>query len=386
MMFTTGTLPGHECPQRPGDRAKPLLTSIAAVICLLILFGNTGHAKEEQAWHFGDGSSATAWKALNASAFRDSGGLMLVRRSDPFWLVSPPDLGISPELSYIEFRLKAPETYLRGYLIVKTRDNRSWQEEFSLGLPGEFSAYRINIRKGNVTGSPIDSIAFAFGGLDRVVFDSVRIYRPTPAQLLRIYWGELWTVQYADATTVNSVSTPLFGDSSFLKPLYVIALLLALALIALSRPVSGHSVVKYMMLSFVVAGFLFALRMDYTWYIQWRADDSSMGQGSLDERISRVEGTGTYDFALELKKIVPPGAEVRIYAGEFGEKLKYYLLPLKVSERAPYIAVYKDPAVSFDPQRRVLVRNNEVLSNSAKLIRAFGKDGFLYQSTGAVRP
>jgi hypothetical protein len=354
-------------------------------LCLLVLSCGTGYA-EEYVWHFDKGADALRWKALNASPENNASGFSLVRQDDPFWFVSPPDLNISPALSYAEFRLKTPETYLRGYLIVKTRDTRSWQEEFILGLPDTYHVYRINLRKGNRTGSPVDSVAFAFGGVDRVYLDYVKIYKPSLVQLMGVYWGAFWSVPFASATTVNFVQTPLLGDYSFLAPLYVLLLIFALCMIALRKPVTRHSVMKSLMLSCVAAGALFAVRMDYTWYMQWRADRSSLGQRSFDERISRVDGTGAYDFAQGLKKVIPPGATARIYAGILEGKVRYYLLPVKVSESAPYIAVFKDPAVSYDPVKKLLRRDHEIIAQNVRLIMAFGKDGFLYESSEAGHP
>ncbi|HSA78160.1 MAG TPA: hypothetical protein VLG72_04800 [Nitrospirota bacterium] len=354
-------------------------------LCLLSLFCGTGHA-EEYVWHFDKGADALHWKALNAVPENTAAGFSLVRQDDPFWFVSPPNLNISPELSYAEFRLKTPETYLRGYLVVKTRDARSWEEEFTLGLPDTYHVYRINLQKGNVSGSPVDAVAFSFGGVDRIFLDYVKIYKPSFLQLLGVYWGKFWSVPFTSSTTVNFVDTPLIGDYPFLAPLYILLLVIVACLVALLRPVTRKSVVKSVILSCVAAGALFAVRMDYTWYMQWRADRSSLGQRSFDERISRVDGTGAYDFAQGLKKVIPPDATVRIYAGILEGKVKYYLLPVKVSARAPYIAVFKDPAVSHDPVKKLLERNHEIVARNVQLIIAIGKDGFLYRSSEAGYP
>jgi hypothetical protein len=362
---------------------RQILTSIA--LCLIFAFCGTGHA-EEYVWHFDKGADALHWKALNATPEFTDAGFSLVRQDDPFWFVSPPNLNISPEHTYVEFRLKAPETYLRGYLVVKTRDARSWEVEFTLGLPDTYHVYRLNIQEGNRTGSPVDAVAFSFGGIDRVSLDYVKIYQPSFLQLPGVYWGEFWSVPFTSSTTVNFVDTPLIGDYPFLAPLYILLLVIVVCMVALLRPVSRRSVVKALLLSCVAAGALFAVRMDYTWYMQWRADRSSLGQRSFDERISRVDGTGSYDFAQGLKKVIPPGATVRIYAGILEGKVRYYLLPVKVSARAPYIAVFKDPAVSHDPVKKLLERNHEIVARNVQLITAIGKDGFLYKSSEAGHP
>jgi hypothetical protein len=354
-------------------------------LCLFCLCCGAGRA-EEYVWRFDRGADAFNWKALNATSEKTADGFFLVRRGEPFWFVSPPNLNISPQLSYAEFRLKAPETYLRGYLVVKTRDARSWEEEFTLGLPDTYHVYRINIQKGNRTRSPIDAVAFTFGGVDRVSLDYLKIYKPSLVQLMGVYWGEFWSVPFASSTTVNFIETPLIGDYSFLAPLYVLLLVIAFCMVALQRPPTRRSVVKSLLLSCVAAGALFAVRMDYAWYMQWRADRSSLGQRSFNERVSRADGTGAYDFAQGLKKVIPLGSTVKIYAGILEGKVRYYLLPVKVSETAPYIAVFRDPAVSYDPIKKLLSRDHEIMARNIEVVTAFGKDGFLYKSLEAGHP
>jgi len=83
---------------------------------------------------------------------------------------------------------------------------------------------------------------------------------------------------------------------------------------------------------------------------------------------------------------MPPGATVRIYADILEGKVRYYLLPVKVSARAPYIAVFKDPAISHDPVKKLLQRDHEIVARNIQLITAIGKDGFLYKSSEDGNP
>ncbi len=362
---------------------RKVITLIA--LCLFSLFCGTGRA-EEYVWRFDRGSDASTWKALNATSEKTADGFSLVRQGEPFFFVSPQNLNISPQLSYAEFRLKAPETYLRGYLVLKTRDGRSWEEEFTLGLPDTYHVYRINIQKGNRTESPIDTFAFTFGGVDRVSLDYVKIYKPSFNQLVAVYWGEFWSVPFASSTTVNFIETPLIGDHSFVALLYILLLVIAFGIIALRRPLTKQSVVKSLVMSCLAAGVLFAARMDYAWYMQWRADRSSLGNRSFSERVSRADGTGAYDFAQNLKKVLPPGTTIKIYAGILEGKVRYYLLPMKVSEAAPYIAVLRDPSVSYDPVNKLLSRDHEIVARNIEMVMAIGKNGFLYKSFEAGHP
>ena len=92
------------------------------------------------------------------------------------------------------------------------------------------------------------------------------------------------------------------------------------------------------------------------------------------------------DFAQGVKQAIPAGGTVRIFAGVLEGKVKYYLLPIKVSASAPFIAVYRDPAISFDPAQKTLNKDDVVVATNAELLTTLGKDGFLYRSSGGGNP
>lgn len=345
-------------------------------------------AAQEYVWRFVDGDVG-GWNVINASPERDAFGYVLVRQNDPFWIVSPQNLNIAAEVSYFEFRIKTTETFLNGYVTVKTRDNRSWNEPFSFGLPNAFHIYRINLQRNNRTGSPIDAVALAFGKVDRVWLDYVRFFKPSPGQRIRMYWEEFWDVPLTNDTTVNFVTTPLLAEYSFLLPLYGLILLITICLLALQKSARATSLSRALILSCVVAGLLFTLRMDYAWYMKWRTDRELCGRKSYDELISCVDGTGSYDFAKSVKQNIPADSTAMIFAGPVegtNVKLKYYLLPIMVSRSAPYIAVYKDPSVFYDPVQKTLKRGSVVVATDAQLVMAAGKDGYIYRASTGGQP
>ncbi len=351
---------------------------IFIVSCPLFLFCASGHA-EQYAWNFHDPRTALQWKAVDGSLERRASGSVVVRGNNTFWLVSPSNLNIPQKVSYVEFELKAPVTYVSGYIVVRSLDHRTWQKEFQLGTPGRFHIYRVNIREGNADNASIDSFAFAFGGLHEVELNYVRCYEPSFIDLVRIYWGDFWSASYPKASSVNFIETPPIGKISFPAMVYLSLALFALLMILVRKGTDKGALMRSLVISFIAAGMLFALRMDYAWYTTWRLDRASLSGKDLDERISYVEGTGAYDFAQSIKKAIPSGETVKIYAGALDGKLKYYLLPLMVSRWATYVVVFKDAAVSFDAAGNVLKKNNEIVANDVQLIRTFGKEGFLYR-------
>lgn len=357
---------------------------ILTALCLLLLLCDAAYAQEYR-WNFDVARNALHWKAIQASVEQGRSGVVIIRGDDTFWFVSPPNLNIPPRVSYVEFRLKAPATYLLGYLVMKTVDNQTWHEEFQLRLPDRFNIYRVNMREGNVGNSPIDSFAFAFGGLglDKVELNYVRCYEPSLVQLAGIRWIEFWNASYARAATVNFIDMPFVGEVSLLALLYIFIVLSMACTIAALRAVNMTALRKALIISFTLAGILFALRMDYGWYWMWRLDRSTLSQRTYEERVALVDATGTYEFAAMVRKLIPPDASVRIECGTLAEKIKYYLLPLKASERGRYVVVCSDSGITYDPDEKVLRRGEAVVADHAFFMQSMRKDFFLYRIDGA---
>ena len=355
-----------------------LYLSIVITLSLLCLSCTAG-AAEEHVWDFRDHGTAGQWKAVDASIGTGPSNSLIIRGKDTFWFVSPPKLHIPARVSHVEFELKAPATYLMGYLIMRGTDNRTWQEEFQLGIPDRFNTYRINMQKGNIGDSPVDSFAFAFGGLDEVELNYVKCYEPSFVQGAGILWAEFWNASYAKATTVNFIDMPFVGKLSFLALLYAcVVLAMACAVIAFGA-VNVIALRKAMIISFILAGMLFALRMDYGWYVMWRLDRSTLSHRNYEERVSLVDATGTYEFAGMVRKSIPPDASVRIECGNLTEKMKYYLLPLKESARGRYIIICGDSGITYDPGGKALKRGEAVFADHALLMSSPRKDFSLYR-------
>ena len=353
------------------------------VIVACLLFSSMGTAAaEEYRWQFSDPRAAADWAAIDASVEQGPPGSITLRGSGTFWFVSPPGLNIPPEATHLKVKLRAPETYRNWYLIVKAADNSTWQEQVELGIPGVFKVYTVDIGKGNVKRAPIDSLALAFGEIDRIELEYVKCFRPSLFELAEIRWREFWSVGYTKGTSVNFIGSPSSGRIPFMVQLYALLVFLTAGMLVMFRPVNRDSVLKSFVLSFIVVGMVFALRMDYTWYMMWRLDRASLSGKNLGERISLVDATGAYDFAGEIRTIIPPGEKVRIYGGAVATKLQYYLLPVKVSDKGRYIAVLKDSAITFDPVGRVLRRDDALIATHVSLVKAYGQDFQLYRIDG----
>jgi hypothetical protein len=197
-------------------------------------------------------------------------------------------------------------------------------------------------------------------------------------------WKDFWQVSPIRGTTINFIETPFIGGISFLKCLYVFLLLTAVSLIVLLRPVNRQSVLKAFLLSSLAAGILFALRMDYSWYAQWREDQEFLSKQSLDERIMLLDGNLAYYFAQEIKKRLPADEKVRVFSGDdyFRMKFRYHLLPVRVSDNGNYIVVYRDK-IMFNPADNQLIIDEKVVSEHVLFVAAYLNEFFIFKETGA---
>jgi hypothetical protein len=359
------------------------LTPIGLFLSLLFFFYSVSYA-EEYEWNFDNAQEIKGWTAMNADLKQKRDGVISVlgRSKDPFMLFSPSNLNIPSDLSCIEFKLRVPPTNPYGYILIKTVDNRIGREKYEFSDPNEFNIYIINIKKANLSNAAIDSFTFAFDGGIEAELDYVKFYKPLSIQFLEGYWKQFWEVSYIISATINTIYAPLVGKVSFLKILYILLFLLTICITFLFRPVNIDSIIKSIILSCIIAGILFAIRMDYNWYMQWRLDQASLADKTLDEKLSFVGRRHIYHLSNNLKNLVPPNEKVRVYTGEnyFILLFRYYLLPLKVSERGRYILVYRDNNISFDPLSNMLLRNNEVIAKDVYLVSTLGKDIFLYKT------
>jgi len=235
---------------------------------------------------------------------------------------------------------------------------------------------------------------------------------------LSMSWEGFWTASTINQTTINHIDTPFIGTISFLIPLYLLLVLIAIALFivmtrdrphiqqiegslnknsckrhvdARSRPqesiksgedqLQRRTVIKALLFASVAVATLFALRMDYGWYKLWQFDREVLSSRSLSERIALYQGA-TYYFAENLKRVVPPFEKVKIFTGDSYQKmlLVYYLLPINVSENGNYIVVFRDNMV-FDSSHNMLLKDGNIVEKNVILIYDYDEQFFVFRKT-----
>jgi hypothetical protein len=332
-------------------------------------------------WHFDETRDITSWTTKNAYIQQTSPGVISIRGSDPFRIISPPDLNVPEESSHLEFRLKVFAPDLFGYILVKTADNKAWQERYSFDAPGRFNVYQVNLRSFVKSDAAIDSLVFAFGGIDRVEIDYIKFYRPSAISLIKHHWKQFWRVDPITGTAVNIIDTPTIMGKSFLEALYVVLIVLTVSIAVKLRSLDKNSIAKSLFLSFAVAGMLHAVRMDFQLYMQLREIQTTTSTKTVEELIINFDDNGAYVAARELKKKIPSGEKVRIYSRDsmFKRVLGYYLLPLMLSDTGNYIVVHGDSEAFFDSSRKRLIAGNRVVAENVLPVSVFDKGVYLYK-------
>jgi hypothetical protein len=217
---------------------------------------------------------------------------------------------------------------------------------------------------------------------------------------------DFWTTSPIQGTTINFINTPFIGPMSFLIPLYLLLVFVAVAIfIAITRnhphiqhaddrsrpqesscrlPLKRQTVIKALLLASVTVATLFALRMDYGWYKLWQIDRGVLSSKSLNERIAFLHGP-VYYFAENIKSVVPPFAKVKIFTDDLYQKmvLRYYLLPIQVSEKGNYIVVFSNNMV-FDPSRNMLLKDGTVVEENVIFIYGYGEQLFVFWKTEVI--
>lgn len=213
-----------------------------------------------------------------------------------------------------------------------------------------------------------------------------------------LIWREFWRVDYLTPHTINYIDRLNVKNISFMTCLYFVMILLTICFFLFLKPFQPGNLLKSFLLAGTIAGVLFAARMDYTWLMWWEKDISVLSHLSTADKFALIEADNVYGFADEVKKLVPPGERVRLFTDEEDDqnrgyketeffvvktyyvgKIKYHLLPLKLSEKGSYIAVFRSTRVIFNPSDDSLRRNGTLIAMGVKLVKEFGNNTSLYR-------
>lgn len=176
---------------------------------------------------------------------------------------------------------------------------------------------------------------------------------------------EFLDTDIVSGTTINFIKEPKLGPLSYPAVLLIIAgvafIILLIYYRSLERSLSRRSVVRASLLSFMLAGFLFALRMDLNWLSMFNHDLRTYTGKDIGARVVELKKRDLYYFIDFVRNSIPEGEmarEIEIDRKEYGHFIskigKYYLLPTRTSPSGRYLWVNKFILGTYDPETRDL--------------------------------
>jgi hypothetical protein len=150
--------------------------------------------------------------------------------------------------------------------------------------------------------------------------------------------------------SINFIEEPRLGPLTYPTVLLIIAVIAFTILLlyyhSLEKSFSRRSAVKAYLLSFMIVGFLFALRMDLNWLAMFRHDIRTYRGKDIGARVVTLANHDLSYFADFVRANIPEGELAREIAIDIDrdrnshlafKKVKYYLLPTKTSISGRYL-------------------------------------------------
>lgn len=176
---------------------------------------------------------------------------------------------------------------------------------------------------------------------------------------------EFFDTSLTKGWTINLIKEPKLGPLTYPAVLLIIAVL-AFSVVLLyyrssEKSLNRRSVVKASLLSFMIVGVLFTLRMDLNWLAMFSRDIRTYTGKDIGARIVALTKRDLYYFAGFVRESIPEGEmarEIEIDRKESGHfmsrKIKYYLLPTRTSISGRYLWANEFTRGSYDAETREL--------------------------------
>lgn len=198
-----------------------------------------------------------------------------------------------------------------------------------------------------------------------------------------------WKTDIVSGSAINSLPTPAILGVPLPVALYIFAAVIFLAVVAfqMSKKKSTRpGTLRIALYSFMLIGFLLALRTEYTWLSVFLKDLRSFSGKTTDERVAIIDGSDFYPFMNFVKASIPPGERFRYFeidpdknpvSAQMFQLGKYYLLPTLVSKEGRFIWVYNDRSARFDSENGRLQINDETFK--VRPYKAFHRRAVIFE-------
>jgi len=197
-------------------------------------------------------------------------------------------------------------------------------------------------------------------------------------------WQEFLDTNFYKGSTINYITSPFSDPALFPILIFIFAIASFLVLIAIKRDFTRQALVKASIFSFMLAGVLFALRMDVNWFVMLKNDYAKFSGRDIDDRVVAAVGFDLKHFMNFTRRVIPEGEKVReVEINPYDltfilTKLgNYYLLPTVTSNRGRFVWVYDFTDYSYDPATGALRYYD--LSFKARLYAIYRQGAYVYE-------
>ncbi len=373
------------------ERYTVMRTKTRIIFLLAFLFVALPGSDAYPAGYAWSGSSVSVdrgWQVINSASSVEGGALVLTSGTAP--RVVSPQLNIPASESVMEITLVSPADGT-GALGVGTSSGALVTKYFNI-TPGR-KVYAIYlgdaVKKGAISGFVMELYGGA-GGEYRL--ESVRFYKPSTLELLKVLWGGFMEPETIKVSTINSITTPSFGPVSLPVMLYAFIIVftaaasLAWPRLSGRRGGQGAYLTRAAALAFFVAAVTLALRMDYNWVKLRETESRTLSGKSEAGKVRELNGpeTGSFlSFVDFVRRSVPEGKTVAPAVEPAGDQratmARYYLLPVITSSKPDYLWVYNDASVYYDPATSSLKKGGAVVAERVRLFKAYSTLSAVYE-------
>jgi hypothetical protein len=246
------------------------IKALFGALSFLLAFGSLSFA-ETYVWEFHDRRELLGWETSNVDSVYIIRDRLFVKGEMGFLrIISPSGLNIPYSNNALWLRVKGEKQGRGKVLLGSSSGGERFEKEFRIEGGGVYRDYRIYTGDMFPSGDLIDRFAVDFPADEvEAEIEFIRFYEPSLFQLFNLLWSQFWEPDEIKGRTINFITTPKVGSFSFFTVLYVLIIILSIGIILGSllrkAALTYGSVVRVLVISFLVGGGLFAVRMDYNW-------------------------------------------------------------------------------------------------------------------------
>ena len=366
---------------------------ISSVLFIFLLLPAQLVLSKDFGWEFDGIDKSADWSAQGAKLDIEGGSLNLsnirfAKVSSKRWFKTPVTKNM------VRFKVESTKDTLIAFKLLSERTRWTYQKVLSIKKGA--SGYSFFIEESLPVGERLSLAILVDEERLDMSFDFIRFGEPTFFERAASVWGRFWNVGWINFETVNNIKGPVIGQVKFAYIFYILLplffILCVIFFLSIKEKISRALLVRSLAFSFLFAGLIYAVRMDYDWLKKWQNEISLFSGMDMDTRVvsiySGIGGDDLFAIIALIKENVPKGYPVRPL-GNYGVVNKwlarYYLLPVMTSDETEYIWTLNDKDVSYSASMRTLKLKGRLHASSVELIAAHNKGTALYRVAGRAK-